>query len=135
MLRVFDNPNNLLEEVIKWRIHKADGSAVVETYSHTVIETGVTHYYVKIDSVLTDAQIDGGLANPITTKETAAINKRLASLANAQLSTALKTVTADEADTYIENTVTNIATAKVVMKQMAKMIIALRNNAFAEIDV
>jgi hypothetical protein len=131
---IFKNPLNLIDLVILWRLHKIDPQAKVNTYIAS--ELGIANTsYVDITSTISSAQIESGLATPITTKETAAINKRLASLANAQLATALKTVTADEADAYIENTVTNIATAKVVLKQMARLLVALRDHTFSEIDV
>lgn len=136
-MRVFDNINNLPQAVIEWRLRKVDPTGVAETYSTipTPENLFTIHNYVKVDSVLTDTQIVNGLSNPMTVKEQRAIDKRLASLTNAQLASALKTVTADEAETYIENTVTSLATAKVVMKQMARMIIALRDHTFSEIDV
>ena len=51
----------------------------------------------------------------------------------AGLATQLKTVTAQGAVDYIEVNVTNLASAKAVMKIMARMLIALRDAQFPEL--
>lgn len=53
--------------------------------------------------------------------------------AQAGLATQLKTVTPQQAVNYIEANVTNLATAKEVLKIMARMLIAIRDRVFPEL--
>lgn len=59
--------------------------------------------------------------------------RQLASKAEAGLATELRTVTAQGAVDYIENNVTNLASAKATMKIMARMLIALRDAQFPDL--
>lgn len=58
---------------------------------------------------------------------------KVAAKGEAALAKQLKTVTAQGAVDYIEANVTNLASAKAVMKIMARMLIALRDAQFPEL--
>ena len=51
----------------------------------------------------------------------------------AALATALKTITPAEAVTYINNKVTDLTSAKAVLKLMARMLIALRDEVWPDL--
>lgn len=56
-----------------------------------------------------------------------------AAQAEARLATQLRTLTPQQAVDYIETTVTNLATAKQVLKIMARMLIAMRDKVFPDL--
>ena len=84
--RQFDNPNALPLRVTLFRLLNADPDAVtriekVEKIDPvTKLPTGEMHEYIWIQSeILTDQQIENGLAMPVTQAETNAIARFMAS--------------------------------------------------------
>lgn len=59
--------------------------------------------------------------------------RRVTARGNAKLSTQLRTLTPQQAVDYIETNVTNLATAKDVLKIMARILIALRDEAWPDL--
>jgi len=78
MVRTYNNNNNLSEMTISNRL-SADPFAKIKTYLYQDFDLNgsgnlvATHYYVDIDSILTDAQIISALATPIIPAETEAL--------------------------------------------------------------
>lgn len=62
-----------------------------------------------------------------------AAERKAAAKGEAALAEQLKTVTAQGAVDYIETQVTNLASAKAVMKIMARMLIAMRDEVWPEL--
>ena len=78
--------------------------------AYTVTPTGNNSFEVtdSLDTVRETAKVDAGLASQ------------------------LKSVTPEQAVIYIENNVTDLASAKAVLKIMVRMLIAMRNNIWAD---
>lgn len=60
-------------------------------------------------------------------------NRQINSASEANLASQLRTLTPQQAVDYIETNVTNLASAKTVMKIMVRMLIALRDAQFPEL--
>jgi hypothetical protein len=101
MRRIFDNPNQIRQDIIKWRIQPFDNDVIIDTY----ISDG--HHYVGIDTILTETQINSGLALPITTAELAAIERGIQASKTARAIPSWALWTQNEADAWAT---TNIAT-------------------------
>ena len=59
--------------------------------------------------------------------------RKASAISEAALATELKSLTPAQAVAYIENNVTTLASAKVVLKIMARMLIALRDETWPEL--
>lgn len=126
-MRIFQNPNNLPEDRILERLLLADAGASATLYK-TVSPDNAEICHVGITSeVLTDLEIEAILAQPITSAEQAAAARKAESISQAKLATELRSLTPDQAVAYIENNVTSLASAKAVMKVMARLLIAMRD--------
>lgn len=113
----------------KWTI-VADPAGQVRTYTH--IDDGVLHY-AAVDSSLTDAQILSGLG-PMTAAEEASQARYYGARAVAGLSQQIRTMTAAQAEAYINANVTSLATAKVVLVELSRLVIALRDQAWRDMQ-
>lgn len=130
--RGFINTNNLPQAVIAWRLSKADPAGTARVYDY-VTDDAVTLHYVAVDSVLTDAQIEAGLANSITAGEEAAIARYHEARSEAALTEALRTLTPAQAVKYVEDNVTTLASAKAVLKIIVRLLIALTNRIYPDL--
>ena len=138
MRRLFDNQNNLGQTVIARRIQAVDASAVVETYSVDIrdadnIWRGVRGY-VLVESFLTDAEISALIVPGLSIIEAAAASRKRDAAAEARLATELKTISPAQAVAYVENNVTSLASAKVVLKIMVRMLIAMRDEVWPDLQ-
>lgn len=129
MYRVFDNPNKLDKETIKNRIPLADD---IQTYEY-INDSGITLHYVKVDSSLTDVQINDNLVLPETDAEKNANTRKTNAINEAKLAIELKTLTPAQAVNYVDTYVTSLATAKIVLKIMVRLLIAIANKVFSEL--
>lgn len=128
--RIFANPHNVPAAVLAIRLRQADPSGIVRTYTH--IDDGVLHY-AAVDSTLTDAQIMSGLG-AMTQAEIDGQTRFYAARSTAGLSTLLKTMTAQQAETYINTNVTSLATAKTVLIELSRLVIALRDTIWQDMQ-
>jgi hypothetical protein len=69
-------------------------------------------------------------SNTLTPAQIAARARRRAAIGEAGLATVLKSLTPVQAENYIETNVTNLASAKAVIKIMARMLIAMRDEVW-----
>lgn len=130
MARIFQNPNELNKYTITNRIFPFDSEVEVNITSgptNIELQTGSTSY-AYIESTLADNDIIEILSSPITINEQAIEQKRINSFSEALLATEIKSMTAEQAVAYIDGYVTNLATAKVVLKIMARLLIAIKNH-------
>jgi hypothetical protein len=117
MSRIFDNANQLRQDVILRRIQPLDNDAVVNIYSVDVVNDNGTklgsNHYVGIDSVLSDVQITSGLSTPTTAAELAGINRKVQSSKTARAIPLWATWTQAEADAWATlNIATPLASAR-----------------------
>jgi len=70
-MRIFDNTNQLKKVVIDRRLQAFDADAESSPYLYTDNETGDMHWYVGIDSLLSDEQIENILSKPLQSGESA----------------------------------------------------------------
>jgi hypothetical protein len=134
--RIFENPYNVPAAILNIRLRKFDPSGSVRTYDASKVDVvgnviGVTHY-AAVDSTLTDAQIESGMG-AMTQAEIDAQSRFYAARETANLSTLLKTMTAQQAENYINN-VTTLAQAKVVMIELSKLVITLRDTIWQDMQ-
>ena len=125
MFRMFDNSNKLSEQVILSRL-KADPDTVIVLSSNTTME-GIEAFYVSVDSLLSDQEIIAALSAPLLSAEIASLTRKANAFAQAKLVSELKALTPDEAAAYVETTVTDLDSAKAVMKVMVRLLIAIRD--------
>jgi hypothetical protein len=71
--------------------------------------------------------------NP-TAAELAAIDRKIGAIAEARLATELKSLTPAQAVAYIETHVTTLATAKTVLKIMVRILIAMRDEIWPNLQ-
>jgi hypothetical protein len=121
------NPLQLPEFIIHLRIHELDPMADVMYYR---VPSALEQSYVDVSGNITEEQLVSILELPITEDEQAAINRAKNAFDNAKLSSELKSVTIAEAKAYIENNVTDLQSAKGVLKMLAAMVICLRDAEF-----
>lgn len=69
----------------------------------------------------------------LTAAELATIARKENARNEANLATQLKALTPQQAENYIETNVTSLASAKAVMKIMARMLIAMRDEVWPEL--
>jgi len=131
MFRMFDNSNKLSEQVILSRL-KADPDTVIVLSSNTTME-GIEAFYVSVDSLLSDQEIIAALSAPLLSAEIASLTRKANAFAQAKLVNELKTLTPDEAAAYIEVTVTDLAGAVKVIKAIARLLIALRDELWPDL--
>jgi len=130
--RIFTNTNDLPAVIITRRLAAADPDGTARTYEH-VSEEGAILRYVAVDSILTDAQIENGLANPITASEQAAIDRYKAAKDEAALAAVFRNLTPAQAEAYIQANVTDLASAKAALKVMARLLIAICNRVLPDL--
>ncbi len=128
--RIFSNPNNVPAQVLNIRLRRYDPAGTVRTYDAET-ESGTAHY-AAVDCTLTDAQIESGMVE-MTQAEIDAQARFYAARNTAGLSTLLKTMTVAQAKTYINN-VTTLAQAKIVMIELSKLVIALRDTVWQDMQ-
>ncbi len=128
--RIFSNPNNVPAQVLNIRLRRYDPAGIVRTYDAET-DNGPFHY-AAVDCTLTDAQIESGMVE-ITQAEIDAQTRFYAARNTAGLSTLLKTMTVAQAKTYINN-VTTLAQAKIVMIELSKLVIALRDTVWQDMQ-
>ena len=136
--RLFDNPNNVSETILNLRLQKQDASGWVHNYDVDIRDdlSGAfikTAHYSVVNSILSDAMINTGIAQALTLAEQSTLTRLQNAQGQAALATALKTVTPDQAVAYIEANVTSLATAKAVMEIMARILIALRDEVWPDL--
>lgn len=117
MYRIFDNANQLRQDVVLRRIQPLDNDAAVNIYSVDVVDDNGTklgsNHYVGIDSVLSDIMITSGLSTPTTAAELAGINRKVQSSKTARAIPSWATRTQTEADAWATtNIATPLATAR-----------------------
>lgn len=139
-MKIFDNPRNLSEAVIYWRLFALDPNVVVELY-----DSGTAHF-VKVSSIATDAQIDAKLTALNDAGDTIAARLAAARAAGAIPSWASWTqadwmtyYSANISATQI-NAITTLAEARAMLLKMSNVInniaqleIALRNRVFPDL--
>lgn len=128
--RIFSNTHNVPAAILNIRLRKYDPSGFVRTYDADT-DNGAVHY-VAVDSTLTDAQIESGMG-AMTQAEINAQARFYAAREAAGLSTLLRTMTAKQAETYINN-VTTLAQSKVVMIELSRLVIALRDAVWQDMQ-
>ncbi len=128
--RIFDNPYNVPAQVLNIRLRRYDPAGTVRTYDAETDNT-VAHY-AAVDCTLTDAQIESGMV-AMTQAEIDAQARFYAARDTAGLSTLLKTMTVQQAESYI-NAVTNLARAKTVMIELSRLVIALRDTVWRDMQ-
>jgi len=139
MLRSFTNPHQLRQEVIAFRVRALDIFATIQTAQAPAINSdglpipGQIAYYVYIESTLTSQQIEGILATPQTANEAASLARFSSARGEAALASQLRTLTPQQAVDYIETNVTNLASAKAVLKIMARILIAMRDQVWPDL--
>lgn len=134
--RIFDNPYNVPVAVLNIRLRKYDKSGLVRTYAADKLDAanqiiGILHY-AAVDSTLTDAQIASGMG-AMTQAEIDGQVRFYAARDTAGLSTLLRTMSATQAETYI-NAVTNLAQAKTGMIELSRLVIALRDAVWQDME-
>lgn len=67
-MRIFDNPNQLAENIIAARLRQIDPLASAQTYATRREDNTIAHY-VSVDSTLPDAQIETVLFTGPTAEE------------------------------------------------------------------
>lgn len=139
MRRVFDNSNNVGQETILERLRLQDPYAGCGTYVVDIFSpvTGLiigTRSYVWIESTIPDAVIENGLSFATSAVELASYSRKATAFSNAKLVTTLVSLTQDQAAAYIDSNVTNIATAKTVMKIMARILVAMRDELWPNLQ-
>lgn len=94
----------------------------------SIVETRRGNYHAEFERTLTPEEwaIYEQIVYPHRTRKAAA--KREAAKA-----TALKTITPEQAVKYINNNVTDLASAKTVLKLMARMLIAMRDEIWSDL--
>jgi hypothetical protein len=137
-MRIFDNPHNLPEPIIQNRLQRLDAFGKAETYTiqklgADQLPTGEIKAYIEIESTLTTEQIETLCNQSITAAELQTIERLRNARSEAALTTQLRTLTPQQAVNYIETNVTNLATAKDVLKIMARMLIAMRDKVFPDL--
>ncbi len=132
MFRVFGNPHQVPAAVLAIRLRQADPRGIVETFAHE-FDGGTIQHYARVDSVLSDAQILAGLG-AMTQAEIDGQARFYGARNTAGLSTLLKTMTAAQAETYINANVTSLATAKTVLIELSRLVIALRDAVWQDIQ-
>lgn len=84
--------------------------------------------FLALESILV------GYRPPKTAEELAAIARKANAVSEARLATELKALTPAQAVAYIDSNVTNIASAKAVLKIMARMLIAMRDEVWPNLQ-
>jgi hypothetical protein len=97
--RIFSNNFDVPAQVLNIRLRRYDPSGTVRTYI-AEFEDGTVGHYAAVDSILTDAQIESGMV-AMTQAEIDAQARFYGARDTAGLSTLLKTMTAQQAQTYI----------------------------------
>lgn len=152
MLRIFDNVNQLRQDVILRRIQPLDGDAVVNTYSVDVINDNGAKLgdrnYVGIGSVLSDLQIVFILSTPATASEFASIERKVQAIKTAKAIPLWATWSQTDWDTFFNanlsatqvNTVSTTAQIRVmlnkqnlVIQNLVKLVIALRDQTWPDL--
>lgn len=128
-MRIFDNNNNVSESILKRRIRRLDATSVVETYA---ADNGIS--YVKVGSTLSDSAINAAINPHSTTAEIASETRKTNAIIEAGLAAEFKSITAAQAVAYIDNNVTTLATAKTVLKIMARLIVAMRDELWPDLQ-
>jgi hypothetical protein len=129
-VKMYPNPNQLSEVIAFARIAAVDGEASVDLYP---VASNNEVSYLAISSTLESDEIITLLADPITQAEQNTIMYKKSALPDMRLVTELKSLTTAQAVDYIETKVTNLASAKAVLKIMARMLIAMRNEIWPNI--
>jgi hypothetical protein len=135
--RIFYNPNQISAFVIQKRLRALDPFGTARIYSASVIganyaPTGQTRHYIAIDSDATDSQLEAICSPPLTNAEQNTIARFSAARSEASLTTQLKALTPQQAVDYIETNVTTLATAKIVLEIVVRMLIALRDEVWPD---
>lgn len=148
MSRIFDNHQNLPEEIACSRLYVLAGGSRCSTYEVEIrdekdVPTGEVRHYVRIDSSLTDAEIEAVLSTPAAANELTDLSATRAARgefmklpnwatwtsAEAQAyvrSSILSGQNQTQINAYIDATVTNVAGARTALKQIAASLIAVR---------
>jgi hypothetical protein len=130
-MKTYANTLALPESIVAKRIHNLDSAATLVYYR---VPSAIEQSYVGIESeIITDEDMAELLATPLTVAEQSAIARKQEAFDNAKLTAELKSVTRAEAREYIDENVTDLASAKGVLKILASMIIALRDEVFPEL--
>lgn len=135
-MRVFRNANNVTNNVLNARLRRYDAFGTARTYDGPIVLDGTVigfGNFVAVDSMLTDAQIEAGLG-AMTQAEINSEARFYGARDTAGLSTLLKTMTAAQAESYITNNVTNLAQAKTVLIELARLVVALRDTAWQDMQ-
>jgi hypothetical protein len=137
MVRIFENPLNLSHFVLELRIKSADQDAKVFTDTADILDKNSyrigTHNRLLIESILSDEWINDLLAIPSTPAEDQARTKRNNAHTEGGLASQFANLTPAQAVDYIETNVTNLASAKAVLKIMARVLIAMRNQVWPDL--
>jgi hypothetical protein len=138
-------PTGTLTDAMKWQIVKDYRQALLSQSAWTQLpdailtqaeraawiayrETlqGLEFAYPAPDSVIIPDAPAIAITAPAAA-QIAARDKRKAAINEAALATAFRTLTAAQAETYIDNNVTTLATAKAALRIFARLLVALRD--------
>jgi hypothetical protein len=89
---------------------------------------------VKVGSALSDNALNAAINPATATAEIASETRKTNAITEAGLAAEFKSLTAAQALTYIDNNVTTLATAKTVLKIMARLIIAMRDELWPDLQ-
>lgn len=140
-MRIFDNPQNLSEIVIYWRLFALDPNVKIELY-----DSGTAHF-VKVLSTAADAQIDAKLTALNDAGDTIAARLTAARAAAGAIPSWATWAQADWTTYYSANisatqinAITTLAEAKAMLLKMSNVInniaqleIALRNRVLPDL--
>lgn len=125
MAQVYPNTLNLPEHLIQRRITKLDPDAKIIFYR---MASNIEQSHVSVESTeLLPEEVEEILGTDLTEAELAAIDRKKNAFAQAVSVSELKSITPAEASAYIDANVTDLQSAKGVLKIMARMIILMRN--------
>ena len=136
-IRQFDNNNQLIATIIKFRFSSLDTDAIIATYQTDIRnpetqEITGQRYYVSIDSMLTDQQIENILSTAATQGELDDVQKEKQSKLNAQNIPNWATYTEAEALAWMQTNIgTPLATVippnPMTVQQIRAVLVVLQN--------
>lgn len=145
MRRVFDNPNNLVEYIILYRLVMSDSQVRVDPYQVEDPDTEAITYYVGIESTLADDVIETALVAPASQVELDAYAAFVGSGDRVSAIPGWATWTEAQVQEWwvvnfsdaVVDAITDLPSAKEMMKQqnhaiqsMARILLALRDKTW-----
>ena len=136
MYRIFNNPSAIPRRILQLRLKRHDQLGVLSTYESHIGPAGESLrpplQYIEIESNVSSAILQAMCESPLTDNEVDIMQRITDAYNDMGIGMQLRNLTTEQIEKYIDVQITDINTAKSILKIITRMLVAVRDEVWPD---